>query len=71
MIGFEGTVSNRTDGIRKLIDRNTEKQSDLNDRVAMYEKRIRQQYTSLDAKMGALNGLQSYVTQQFTPKNNS
>lgn len=71
MIGFEGTVSNRTDGIRKLIDRNTEKQSDLNERVAMYEKRLRQQYTSLDAKMGALNGLQGYVTQQFTPKSNT
>lgn len=71
MIGFEGTISNRTDGIRKSIERNTDQQSTLNDRVAMYEKRLRQQYTALDAKMGALNGLQGYVTQQFTPKNSS
>lgn len=71
MIGIEGTVSNKTDGIRKLIERNTDKQSELNDRVAMYEKRLRQQYTALDTKMGALNGLQSYVTQQFTNKSSS
>lgn len=71
MNGFNGTVANRTDGLKKLIDANSDKQSDLNDRAAAYEKRLRQQYTSLDAKMSTLNGLQSYVTQQFTPRSNS
>ena len=71
LTGFNGTVVNRTDGLKKLIERNSDKQNDLNDRAAAYEKRLRQQYTSLDAKMGTLNGLQSYVTQQFTRTNNN
>ncbi len=71
LVGFEGAISNRTDGLRKLVDRNTDKQSALEDRVAMYEKRLRQQYTALDAKMGELNGLQGYVTQQFSQNSNN
>lgn len=65
IMGVDGTLSTRTDGLRKRIDRNTDKQNDLNDRVDMVEKRLRAQYTALDTQLSSLNGLQSYVNQQF------
>lgn len=65
MMGIDGTLSTRTQGLRKRIDRNSDKQNDLNDRVAMVEQRLRAQYTALDTQLGQLNSLQNYVTQQF------
>jgi len=39
------------------------------DRVAQIEKRLRAQYTTLDAQMAQLNQLSNYVTQQVAQLN--
>ena len=68
LISSDGTVSTRTEGLRKRIGLNQTRQDQLSDRIAMVEKRLRAQYTALDKTMGRLNGLSSYVTQQFSSK---
>ncbi|MEO8808183.1 MAG: flagellar filament capping protein FliD, partial [Burkholderiaceae bacterium] len=71
LIGVDGTVSTRSEGLRKRIDLNQDRQDLLSDRIAAVEKRLRAQYTALDKTMGQLTGLSSYITQQFTNTNNS
>ena len=71
MIGIDGTVSTRSEGLRKRIDLNQDRQEALSDRIAMIEKRLRAQYTALDKAMGQLSGLSSYVTQQINAYNNN
>jgi flagellar hook-associated protein 2 len=71
LIGVDGTVSTRSEGLRKRIDLNQDRQDLLSDRIAAVEKRLRAQYTALDRTMGQLTGLSSYITQQFTSTNNS
>ena len=69
LIGADGTVSTRSEGLRKRIDLNQDRQDLLTDRIAQVEKRLRAQYTALDRTMGQLTGLSSYVTQQFSTNN--
>jgi len=68
LIGSDGTVSTRTEGLRKRIGLNQTRQDQLSDRIAMVETRLRAQYTALDRTMGKLSGLSSYVAQQFGTK---
>ncbi len=70
LIGVDGTVSTRSEGLRKRIDLNQDRQDLLTDRIAQVEKRLRAQYTALDKTMGQLTGLSSYVAQQFSSRNN-
>jgi flagellar hook-associated protein 2 len=65
VLGIEGSISTRTEGLRKRIDLNQDRQELLEDRIATTEKRLRAQYTALDRQMASLNSLSSYVTQQI------
>jgi flagellar hook-associated protein 2 len=69
LLGVDGTITQRTDGIRKRIDLNQDRQEQLTDRIAMVEKRLRAQYTALDRQMGQLSSLSGYITQQITQFN--
>jgi flagellar hook-associated protein 2 len=71
VLGIEGSISSRTEGLRKRIDMNQDRQDMLNDRIAMVEKRLRAQYTALDRQMASLTGLSNYVSQQISAFNNS
>ena len=71
LIGTDGTVSTRSEGLRKRIDLNQDRQAALTDRIAMVEKRLRAQYTALDRQMAQLSGLSGYVTQQINAFNRS
>lgn len=71
VLGTDGTISTRTEGLRNSIDRNQDRQDALEERMTMTEKRLRAQYTALDKQMASLNSLSSYVTQQITAMNNS
>ena len=55
LIGVDGTVSTRSEGLRKRIDLNQDRQDLLSDRIAAVEKRLRAQYTALDKTMGQLD----------------
>lgn len=71
VLGIDGIVSSRTSGIQSSLDRNSERQTVLQDRASLYESRLRAQYTSLDTQLARLNSLSSYVTQQLALLNKS
>ena len=71
LLGIDGTISQRSEGLRKRIDLNQDRQEQLSDRLAMVEKRLRAQYTALDRQMGQLSALSGYVTQQIAAFNRS
>lgn len=65
-LASDGLVTTRQAGLRKLITKNGEEQTALNDRVNSFQKRLVDQYTDLDSKVAKLNSLSSYVNQQVT-----
>ena len=69
LIGADGTVSTRTEGLRKRVTLNQNRQEALSARIAGVEARLRAQYTALDKTMGQLNGLSSYIAQQTAVNN--
>jgi flagellar hook-associated protein 2 len=66
LLGVDGNLSTRSAGLQSRIDSNQASQTRLEDRVTAFEARVRAQYTALDAQMGQLTGLSSYVTQQMS-----
>ena len=71
MLGFEGSITTRTAGLNKSVKDNQKRQDEMDARVALFEKRLRAQYTALDTQMGSLNGTSSYVTQMINNWNKS
>ena len=61
----DGLMSNKTEGIQRLIDRNNNDQDRINDRVSRVEKRLLAQYNAMDMAVGKLSSLNSFVTQQI------
>lgn len=66
-----GAVVNKAGSLQKELDTNAADQQRVNDRADAFEKRIRAQYSALDAKMASLNALNAYVSQQVTTWNKS
>jgi flagellar hook-associated protein 2 len=71
VLGVDGSISARTEGLRKRIELNEDRQEQLEDRITLIEKRLRAQYTALDKQMASLNSLSSYVAQQIAALNKS
>jgi flagellar hook-associated protein 2 len=69
MTGFEGSLTTRTAGLNQAIKDNQKQQDTLDARAALYEKRIRAQYTALDTTMASLNTQSNYVTQMINSWN--
>jgi flagellar hook-associated protein 2 len=68
-LGTEGRLTSRQSGLQKLIDNNGKRADALEDRVAQVEVRLRARYSALDAEVGKLNSLSSYVSQQMAQLN--
>lgn len=71
LLAVDGSLTTRSEGLRKLITQNSEKQSRLEDRVERFEARLVQQFTAMDSNLARLNALNSYVTQQLAGLANS
>lgn len=71
VLGSDGTVTIRTQGLQKAITRNSSEQATLTDRVDLFQRRLVAQYTKLDGNLSKLNALSSYVTQQIARMNKS
>jgi flagellar hook-associated protein 2 len=71
VLGTDGMLTARTDGLTKSLSTNSKSQSAMQDRLDATEKRMRAQYTALDTKMATLNALSTYMTQQITNWNNT
>lgn len=70
-LGSDGAISVGQTGLQQRIKANDKQISQLQDHLDLMEKRLRAQYTALDTKMGQLNGLSAYVTQQFGSSSSS
>lgn len=71
LLGFDGALTSRTDGLNKSIQLNQKRQDELDARATLYEKRLRAQYTSLDTAMSTLSTRSSYVSNMITAWNKS
>ena len=69
ILASDGSLATRTDGLGQQLQRNQKNQDSLTLRLSGIEKRMRAQYTALDARMAQLNGTSSYVTQQINAYN--
>ena len=65
VLGVDGSLTTRTEGLRKLISKNQEQQQIYTDRIERYRERLVAQFSAMDANLSRLNALQSYVTQQI------
>jgi flagellar hook-associated protein 2 len=64
-LSTDGRLSSRQTGLQQQISNNAKRTSELEDRVAQTEQRLRARYNALDKQMGQLSGLSAYVTQQM------
>lgn len=71
VLGTDGSLTTRTEGLRNRITKNGEDQANLSDRVERFRARLVAQYTVLDGNLSKLNALSSYVTQQMAMLNNA
>ena len=67
--GANGTLTTRTDSLRAAVKRNTVQQDTVIARAARAETRYLKQYNAMDAMVGLLNSLNSFVTQQIAQWN--
>jgi flagellar hook-associated protein 2 len=66
LLATDGLVANRTTALQASIKRNTLDQERVVDRADRVEKRLLAQYNAMDASVGKLNALNSFVSQQIT-----
>jgi len=71
VLATSGAIASKASALQGTLDRNTKEQAKVNDRAALFETRLRKQYTALDAQMAQLNALNAYVTQQVAAWNKS
>ncbi|MCE9661124.1 MAG: flagellar filament capping protein FliD [Burkholderiales bacterium] len=69
MIGIDGALTTRTDGLGQQLNRNQKDQDALQLRLDAIEKRYRAQYTALDTAMAQLTSQSGYITQQIAAWN--
>jgi flagellar hook-associated protein 2 len=65
MLSIDGAVTTHTEGLRKLIAKNGEDQTKLNERVDRFQARLTAQYSAMDVAQSRFTALGNYVNQQF------
>jgi flagellar hook-associated protein 2 len=71
VLGVDGSLSSRADALADKLERNQDQQDRMEERLAQTQARLEKQYSMLDAKLGTLNSLSTYVTQQVAAWNKS
>jgi flagellar hook-associated protein 2 len=66
-----GTLLSKKAALQQSLESNAKEQTKVNDRAALFETRLRKQYSALDAQMAQLNALNAYIAQQVTTWNKS
>ncbi len=69
VLGVDGALTSRTEGLREQLSRNSEDQARLQTRIERFQARLVAQYTAMDANLSRLNALQGYVTQSLAALN--
>ncbi len=71
VLGVDGTLTTRTEGLQDSLTRNSTQQERFNDHIASYQARLVAQYTAMDGNLAKLNALSSFVSQQLTALTNA
>jgi len=66
VLGVDGSLTTRTESLRKRLSVNSDSQAALEDRVDRFRARLVAQYSAMDANLAKLNALSGYVTQQLS-----
>ncbi len=69
VLAFNGQVTTKTNALKSASDSNAKDQDKINQRAAAAEVRLKKQYSALDANLGSLQALNSYVSQQVVAWN--
>lgn len=69
VLGVDGSITTRTDGLRKLVTKNSEDQDRLNQRLESFQARLTTQFAAMDVRQSRLSGLSAYVTAQLAAMN--
>ena len=64
-LNTDGRVAVRSEALQSAITRNTQDQQRVNDRADRAQARLSKVYNSMDSKVGSLNALNTYVSQQL------
>jgi flagellar hook-associated protein 2 len=64
LTSFGGVIETRKESLDNAQTRNQREQDRINDRLVKVEDRLRKQYSALDARVGSLQALSTYVAQQ-------
>jgi flagellar hook-associated protein 2 len=65
----DGRVALRSEALQSAIKRNLQDQERVNDRADRAQARLFKVYNAMDSKVGSLNALNSYVSQQLSAMN--
>jgi flagellar hook-associated protein 2 len=71
LLATDGFFSSKDASLKRSLERNTQDQARLNDKVARVEAALNRRYSALDVQLNSLNALNAYVTQQVTLWNQS
>ena len=67
----DGIFDTRSKALKDRIERDADRGSRLEARLALTEKRLNEQYSRLDTSLSQMSSLQNYVTQQIAAWNRS
>jgi flagellar hook-associated protein 2 len=65
VLGSDGTLTTRTEGLQNRINKNSDDQNRVQDRIDRFKARLTAQYTAMDSNQSKLTALSNYVTQQM------
>jgi len=65
VLGSDGTLTTRTEGLQNRISKNSDDQNRVQDRIDRFKARLTAQYTAMDSNQSKLTALSNYVTQQM------
>lgn len=73
IVGADGALESRTEGLNKELERIQAEQVKLDERIASYRERLVSQFSAADSLISQLNSTREYVSQQLAalaPQNN-
>jgi flagellar hook-associated protein 2 len=71
LLGSDGLIETRTDGLNARIKHNSDRQAMLENHAEQFEARVRSRYQALDKQMAGLGTLSTYIGQQVANWNKS
>lgn len=71
LLGIDGVLTTKPAGLSSSVKLNEKRQEQMDDRVALYEKRLRAQYTALDKAMASISTQSNYVSQMIAGLNSN